>query len=72
MSYTIVGKCSLCGGRVTLPNVWFGVYPPEPQCQKCGATHHKEDTMPVLKMRPVKKTSMDDFWTKFSNYVKEK
>ncbi len=37
MEYTI-GECSICGGRVTLPESWAGVNPPIPKCKTCGAT----------------------------------
>ena len=34
----IHGTCSLCGGRVTTPAAWYGLNPPVPSCQACGAT----------------------------------
>lgn len=38
MSERTVGKCSECGGRVTMPvGMWSGVNPPEPHCSNCGA-----------------------------------
>ena len=36
MSEVFVGKCSLCGGKVCVPTVYFG-QPPTPTCRSCGA-----------------------------------
>jgi hypothetical protein len=45
---TIIGECSECGGDVTLhTGPWFGVTPPEPHCQGCGATPKRQ----VIQMR---------------------
>lgn len=44
-----VGTCSICGGRVTLPEVWMGVVPPIPRCASCGATK-KQPHGPVIDM----------------------
>ena len=54
MCKTIMGKCSLCGGYVTVPTVWHGIYPPTPTCDSCGAT--KKDNLPVIPMDPPKQT----------------
>lgn len=32
----VIGTCGACGGRVSVPAVWSGMYPPTPQCQSCG------------------------------------
>src|SRR5690606_4841625 len=47
-SKTIMGTCSLCGGRVTVPTVWMGINPPDPTCEQCGAMCYG----PVIDMRP--------------------
>lgn len=47
-----IGKCSLCGGRVTVPTIWLGVIPPTPTCESCGAV--AETPGPVIPMRPKK------------------
>lgn len=39
----VIGKCSNCGGRVTVPSVWFGSIPPKPICESCGATTKEPD-----------------------------
>jgi hypothetical protein len=35
---TVLGTCSNCGGRVTIPFHWMSVVPPVPTCESCGAT----------------------------------
>jgi hypothetical protein len=32
-----IGTCSLCGGPVTVPDPWWGIFPPTPACDQCGA-----------------------------------
>lgn len=32
-----LGRCSLCSGTVSVPDVWFGVTPPRATCEGCGA-----------------------------------
>lgn len=46
----VIGSCSLCGGRVVLPIVWWGVIPPTPTCETCGAV--RDDRGLVIPMRP--------------------
>lgn len=48
--YQVIGTCSNCGGRVAVPSVWFGVIPPVPTCQGCGATAAGHG--PVIPMKP--------------------
>lgn len=50
MSHTILGTCSICGGRVAVPNVWLGIYPPAPACLSCKAV--AADSGPIIKMKP--------------------
>ena len=45
----ILGTCSICGGRVTVPTLWLGVVPPEPACESCGA--RARDHGPVIEMQ---------------------
>ncbi len=47
---TIIGKCSICGGQVTVPESWLGIFPPTPTCRSCGA--EAENRGPVIPMRP--------------------
>lgn len=49
----VVGTCSLCGGAVTLPVIWFGVIPPIPTCSSCGAVA-RQNNGPVIPMEPRK------------------
>ena len=37
MSIEVCGTCGNCGGRVTKPTNWMGIYPPKPTCERCGA-----------------------------------
>lgn len=46
-----VGTCSVCSGRVTLPEAWYATIPPVPTCQSCGATKAQPNG-PVIKMEP--------------------
>lgn len=37
MSHIFCGKCPQCGGATWVPYGWFGIYPPQPACQRgCG------------------------------------
>ncbi len=45
----VIGTCSECGGRVTLPTDWMSVDPPIPECESCGAVAASPG--PVIKMR---------------------
>lgn len=49
MSSRTVGTCSICGGRVSVPDHWMGIYPPVPSCDSCGA-HMKQPHGPVVPM----------------------
>ncbi len=55
---TVVGTCSHCGGKVTLPNVIWSVVPPEPTCETCGAVAQKPQ-LPVIPMEPPPKASAE-------------
>ena len=50
MNKQVIGRCSICGGNVTIPNVWLGVIPPKPSCESCGAI--KRDNLPIIDMDP--------------------
>lgn len=50
MSLSIVGTCSKCNGPVVIPEVWMGIIPPTPKCQRCGATK-KEVYGPIIDMK---------------------
>lgn len=45
-----IGACSLCGGPVQIPRMWFGAEPPRPRCMLCRA--ESTSLAPVIEMRP--------------------
>lgn len=49
-----IGTCSECGGRVVIPDAWYGMIPPVPKCAKCGAVA-EQPYGPTIKMKPVPK-----------------
>ena len=52
--YTILGTCSLCGGPVGIPKIYFSTIPPTPTCLICKA-FKKENYGPVIDMvEPIK------------------
>jgi hypothetical protein len=53
MNKQTIGHCSICGGQVTVPSVWYGVVPPVPSCESCGAVAR---TGPRIEMQPRAKT----------------
>jgi hypothetical protein len=53
VSCQVIGTCSLCGGRVTVPTVWMGIVPPDPTCGSCGAV--KASHGPVIEMQPARR-----------------
>jgi hypothetical protein len=52
-----VGTCSICGGRVSVPDIWMGIYPPIPQCDSCHAmqTQPHGPVVPMTPLQPLKK-----------------
>lgn len=46
----VIGECSICGGDVSVPHIWHGIFPPKPTCSRCGA---QARSGPVIDMRPV-------------------
>ena len=56
---TVVGKCSICGGQVVVPTVYWSVVPPIPTCSNCGA---KEDVTVILPTLPMKRN--ENSWVK--------
>ncbi|MHC4619678.1 MAG: hypothetical protein ACYTEQ_18175 [Planctomycetota bacterium] len=53
MNEQIIGTCSICGGPVVVPMVFWSVVPPVPTCGRCGAT---KGHGPVIDMVPAQKT----------------
>lgn len=50
LNVTYVGKCSLCGGRVTRPWAWWGTNMPHASCEQCGAVE-EDNPGPIIKMK---------------------
>jgi len=50
----VVGKCSQCGGLVTLPEYFHSVVAPVPTCISCGATVDEYDNLPILPTKPIR------------------
>jgi hypothetical protein len=48
---TIIGKCSICGGNVTVPSVYHSITPPVPTCDSCGAIGKDEGKVIQMKQR---------------------
>lgn len=49
----VIGKCSICGGLVAVPQIWGGIKPPVPTCTSCGAEAERTDPhkdLPVIPM----------------------
>ncbi len=47
-----IGKCSRCGGVVSIPLIWFSIRRPVPSCESCGAVADETANLPVIPMRP--------------------
>lgn len=46
-----IGKCSLCGGLVTVPMIWHGINPPPKTCSGCGAEVDEAANLKTLPMK---------------------
>lgn len=62
----IIGKCSICGGNVIVPEFWHGIYPPIPKCDSCHAV--KEDNLPIIPMRPATPKRYSPYFRKNPEY----
>ena len=45
---TVVGICSLCGGRVLVDTVTWCILPPVPTCERCGAIMAEGPVIPMV------------------------
>lgn len=59
MTNKVIGSCSICGGNVVVPTSWYGVYPPEPTCETCGAV--KKRSLPVVEMEQPDRSWVKEF-----------
>lgn len=50
----VVGRCSICNGDVTIPELWLGVQAAHATCSTCGATAAAPE-LPVIPMTPPRK-----------------
>ena len=50
-----VGRCSQCGGVVSVPVIFHSVCRPVPSCESCGAVMDEAHGLPVVPTRPVRK-----------------
>lgn len=50
-----VGRCSQCGGVVSIPPVFWSVMRPVPSCERCGAVLDEAHSLPVVPTMPVRK-----------------
>ena len=55
-----IGRCSLCGGVVSIPTVWHGTNRPIPTCEDCGAVADEAANLPVVPMKPRQHIPKDD------------
>lgn len=55
----VIGRCSICGGNVTIPEVWMSTRRPVPRCENCGAV--ADNGLPVIRMIPRKSREFRDF-----------
>lgn len=49
-----IGKCSQCGGVVSIPTIWWSVSRPVAQCESCGAVLDETWNLPVVPTRPLR------------------
>lgn len=50
-----IGRCSQCGGIVSVPRYWIGVGRPPATCEICGATADHHPNLPVIPTIPLPK-----------------
>jgi len=60
VNYTVIGRCSCCGGEVrALSGAWMSVTPPPPPtCASCGA----QALGPVVQTTPVTRPALPALW----------
>ena len=54
-----IGTCSICGGPVMIPDVWYSTIPPIPTCGRCGA-RKRDPYGPVVEMSPAVPSATPD------------
>lgn len=63
LSYRTLGTCSLCGGQVTIPEIWYGVVPPVPSCARCGAIAALPSlpVIPMVRPQPLDEKGLQEY-----------
>ena len=61
----IIGTCSICGGDVTMPIIWYSIYPPRPTCNKCGAVaaDERKPIIPMIEREEKVQRESTNIWT---------
>lgn len=54
MNRRIIGKCSQCGGVVSVETVYWSVNRPVPSCEQCSAVADETAGLPVIPTRKIK------------------
>lgn len=68
-----IGKCSECGGIVSVPLVYWSVNRPVPKCERCGALADESEMLPIVQTRKTKPKLRDNFrgYKDYQNIVNE-
>lgn len=53
LNNAVIGKCSRCGGPVSVPKIWWGVNRPVARCERCGAVADETANLPVIPTIPM-------------------
>jgi|GEM_PF-5465399 len=62
-----VGRCSQCGGNVTVPSEWLGIHPPVPTCHSCGA--QAVSRLPIIETEPVAEANSVGYLAEFDKWT---
>jgi len=63
----VVGRCSQCGGVVSVPTVFLSVVPPVPTCEQCGAVMNRAANLPVVPTVPMGQPRGDRWFKRFGS-----
>lgn len=55
----IIGVCSICGGNVSVPTLWWSTQAPQPTCSSCGAI--AQNRGPIIPMQGGKHLDLKDY-----------
>jgi len=51
MTKTVIGKCSLCGGKVITDSIWMSTESQVPRCSSCGEEMDDMVNVPTVPMK---------------------